>query len=317
MRLLRLNLALLAIMILASRLALVLHEVGGHAAPAKMLGARRVEVRLSPLGGGYVSPEFPARPSNAGMALFDLGGIALNLLTGAAAWFAARRLKTRGLSYAALLFLGVGSVAGALTYLSNGLYYGAGDPVGFAPATGNIAPLQGMWVVFLLPAAAVAWFAVRHYLEFAAGHVRTDTAGRRIAGFLLTSGLVALGYGGLWLLLRNPEIEGSTRQWRLEQEIAKETERRRTPPAPPPPAAAPAPSPLPPPPPVVRPEEVVHRVPSPVGPIVLYAVFAAAALAALLRQTPPSSVKDPVRPAAAFGLAAAAVLVVTAFALLG
>ena len=58
MRLLRLNLALLAIMILASRLALVLHEVGGHAAPAKMLGARRVEVRLSALGGGYVSPEW-------------------------------------------------------------------------------------------------------------------------------------------------------------------------------------------------------------------------------------------------------------------
>src|SRR6185436_16637992 len=92
-----LDLALLALMILASRLALVLHEVGGHAVPAKVLGANHVEVRLSPLGGGYVSPTFPKPVSTTGTMIFDLGGIALNLITGAAAWFAARRLGSRGL----------------------------------------------------------------------------------------------------------------------------------------------------------------------------------------------------------------------------
>src|SRR5438093_10886204 len=118
LRYLHLELALLAIMILTSRLALVVHEIGGHAVPARLLGAIKIEVRLSPLGGGFVTPTFPKdrRISPAENAVFCLGGIALNLITGTAAWFAARRLKTRRYAYVALLFLGYGSVAGALTY---------------------------------------------------------------------------------------------------------------------------------------------------------------------------------------------------------
>src|SRR5262245_61505535 len=101
-KLVALYLALPAIMILASGLELVIHEVGGHALPAKILGARKVEVRRSPLGGGYVSPTFPASrpPSPTGSALFSLGGIALNLLTGLGAWIGARRMKSRRLVYA-------------------------------------------------------------------------------------------------------------------------------------------------------------------------------------------------------------------------
>src|SRR6185295_4768767 len=83
-RLLVLDLALLALMILASRLALVLHEGGGHAVPAKLLGARQVSMRLSALGGGFVSVDYPAgrAPSATGTVIFDLGGIAVNLVTG-------------------------------------------------------------------------------------------------------------------------------------------------------------------------------------------------------------------------------------------
>jgi hypothetical protein len=312
------DLALLAIMILTSRLALVVHEVGGHAVPAKLLGSRRLEIRLSPLGGGFVSPDFPIRPSPLGLGVFDLGGIALNLLTGAAAWLGARRLKRRGLSYVALLFLGVGSIAGALVYLCSGLYYGSGDPVGLSPATEDIGHLQRAWILFLPAAAAVAWFGVRHYLDFVTAHVRTDTAARRIGAFLVTAGLVALGYGGLWLLLRDPRIEGSTRKWRLEQEIAKETERRQLAENAVPPLSAPAPS-APPvlgPIPIVRPEEVAHRLPSPAGPILLYAVFGIAGLGSLWRAAPaPSSGTIP--PRVALGLAGLAAAVVAAFALWG
>jgi len=317
-KLLILDLALLAIMVLATRLALVIHEVGGHAVPAKILGSRNLEIRLSPLGGGYVSPDFPARPSLLGLAIFDLGGIVLNLLTGAAAWTGARRLKSRGLSYASLLFLGVGSVAGALIYLCCGIYYGSGDPVGLAPATEDIRHLQWTWVLFLPVAAGVGWFGARHYLDFVAGRLRTDTAGRRIGAFLLSAGLVGLAYGGLWLLLRNPQIEGSTRKWRLEQEIARETERRievqktvrpAAAPAPPTPTAAPSI-------PVVRPEEVAHRVPSPIGPILLYSVFGIAGLISTWRAAPvPTGGTIP--PGLACGLAGLAAAVVAAFALFG
>jgi len=307
-----LDLALLALMILASRVALVVHEVGGHAVPAKVLGAKKVEVRLSPLGGGFVSPTFPKPVSRAGTAIFDLGGIALNLITGAAAWFAARRLAWRGLGYVALLFLGVGSVAGAIVYLSSGFYYGSGDPVGFAPTTEDISPLQWAWLLFLPAAAAVGWFSPRHFLDFLAGHLPTDTARRRLLAVGATVGLVGLAYFALWLALRNPQIEGSTRTWRIEREIARETTARAQEQAakpPPPPTAAPAPPPAPI---VVRPEEVADRVPPPIGPIVLYATFVTAGIGSIVRARP-SAGAGCVRPGMAFGLAALAAAVVGLF----
>jgi hypothetical protein len=311
-------LTLLALMILASRFALVLHEVGGHAVPAKILGARRVEIRLSPMGGGYVSPAFPRPLSAPAVVVFDLGGIAINLITGAGAWFWARRLKSRGLWYLALLFLGVGSVAGATTYLTCGFYYGAGDPMGFAPTTQDIRPLQWAWVLFLPAAAAVGWFGPRHYLDFLAGHFATDTARRRLLASAGTVGLAGLAYFGLWAALRDPTIEGSTRTWRIEQEIARETiarakERAAQPPPPPNRAPAPPPAPIP-----VRPEEVAHRVPAPIGPLVLYAAFAVAGILSISRTRPPAAAGNlAVPPPVAFGLAGLAATVVGLFRLLG
>lgn len=319
-RLIVLDLALLALMILASRLALVLHEGGGHAVPAMALGARQVTMRLSALGGGYVSVDYPAGrgPSTAGVAVFDLGGIAMNLLTGAAAWLAARRLKSRGLTYVALLFLGVGSIAGATVYLTCGFYYGSGDPVGFNPRTEDISHLQRAWVLFLPAAAATLWFGARHYFDFLAGHAPVDTPKRRLGWMAATVGLVGLCYGALWLPLRDPSIEGSTAKWRLDIEVAKETERRiaiqQT--APPPKPAAPGTPIVIPPRVVVRPEEVAHRVPPPVGPIVLYATFGLAGLISAWRSRPtPGTGSCP--PIAATVLALLAALTVVLFHVLG
>jgi len=312
-----LDVALLALMILASRLALVLHEVGGHAVPAKALGATALEVRLSPLGGGCVSPTFPRPVGPTGTVIFDLGGIAINLLTGAAAWICARRIASRGLDYVALLFLGVGSTAGAIVYLACGLYYGSGDPVGFAPRTEDISHLQWAWILFLPAAAAVGWFGPRHFLDFLAGHLQTDTARRRLLAVGATVGLAGLVYFGLWLALRDPKIEGSTRAWRIEREITRETIARvkeqaaKPPPPPTTPAPAPPPAPI-----VVRAEDVADRIPPPIGPLVLYATFALAGIAAIVR-TRPGSGTAAVRPAVAGGLAFLATLAVALFRFFG
>ena len=245
------NLALLALLILMSRLALVLHEGGGHALPAWAFGAEALHVRMSPLGGGYVSWKGAVDPSR--MAVVKLGGIVLNLLSGAAAWWAARRMKSRGLAHLALLFFGVGSVGGSIAYLSNGLYYGSGDPTGFAPSTLDISGLQPLWLLGPPLGAALAWWAARHWSEVLSARVAPAGPAGRWGWTLATLGLAGLAYGGLWLLLKEPKIEGSTREWRIEREIAREVERQaRTTPAP-----------------VVRAEDVVHRVPSPLGPWVL------------------------------------------------
>jgi hypothetical protein len=294
-RLVFLNVALLAIMILASRLALVVHEVGGHALPATLIGARKVDVRLSALGGGFVMPHFLADrpPSATGLAIFSLGGIALNLLTGLGTWIWARRLGSRGLGYVALLFYSVGSVAGGLSYLACGFYYGSGDPVGFAPVTEDLSRAQWLWVLFVPLTGAVTWIGARHFMDFLSGLWTLESPRRRVAGLLATAGLVGLCYGALWLALRDPRIEGSTRQWRLEQEVAKETLHRIEVRQAVRPTAPTAPT-TPPPVPEVRPEEVADRLPSPLGPIVLYATAVIATLfgAARARPGPGSAPSD-------------------------
>jgi hypothetical protein len=249
------DLALLSILILASRLALVAHEGGGHALTARGFGATDVQLRMSPLGGGYVKYRLPAPPPFQ-VAVIKLGGIAVNLLTGLAAWILARRMASRGLAHLSLLIFGVGSAGGALVYLSNGLYYGSGDPTGFAPATLDIAALQPLWLLGPPAAGAVAWLAARHWSDVLSTLVQPKGRAGRVGWTLATLGVAGAAYGGLWLSMIDAKVEGSTRQWRVQREIAKEVE-RRTPPSAPPVA--------------VRAEEVAHRVPSPLGPIALYA----------------------------------------------
>ncbi len=302
-KLLLLDVALLALIILASRAALVVHEIGGHAVPCWIFGAGKVSIRLSALGGGYVDSERELRGWRG--SVMSLGGIALNLATGALAWFLSRRLKRPS-----LLIFGAGSVAGAIVYLANGFYYGSGDPTGFAPATGDLGPVQWIWVLFLPFAFGAGWLACRHFTEFLSSHVSMERLAARLGWFLATAGVAGAAYGGLWLALRDSDREGSTRQWRVEQEIAKETERRTaaptmaTAPAPPAPAAP------------VRVEDVKDKVPSLWGPCVLYGTFALAALLSF-RKPPPSSPPGGVPPAVSIGLAVLAVGVVTAFRLLG
>jgi hypothetical protein len=315
-RLLLVDAALLASMILSSRAAVAVHEFGGHALPARAAGASRLTVRVSPLGGGYVRPEFPPgrRPSPAAAAVFKLGGIALNLATGALAWLAARRLRSRGLAYLGLFTFGFGSVAGGLVYLTNGFYYGSGDPLGFVPRTQDLGPFQPVWALFVAPAAGASWLAARHFLDFLSGQVPLGSTRARLGWTLATAGLAAAAYGGLWALFHDPSVEGTTSEWRLQREIARETARRAAVAAPP--AGEAGPAPAPPAPVVVRPEEVKHRVPPPVGPFVLLGVSAAAVVGSLVRARPAGpSAPLPAVPVA--GLAAAAALAVAGFRWLG
>lgn len=257
-KLLLLDLGLLALIVLASRAALAIHEIGGHALPAALFGATRITIRLSTLGGGYV--DWMGQIHGWRAIVVSLGGIALNLATGATAWLLSRRRPRPGLSSTALLVFGAGSVAGAVVYLANGFYYGSGDPTGLAPDTGDLTRVQWVWVLFLPAAAVVGMLACRHFAE--------SVGLRGLGWFLATAGVAGAAYGGLWLLLRQPAKEGSTREWRIEREIAKESERRAAT-APPPTASAP----MPPPPVVVRPEEVRDRIPGPWGPAALFATF--------------------------------------------
>ncbi|MBI4563478.1 MAG: hypothetical protein HY716_02130 [Planctomycetes bacterium] len=295
-----LNVALLALMILASRAALLIHEVGGHAVPAWVLGARKVQFGFSLFGGGYVKPEFPPQKRLAGWGhhAFYLGGLVLNLLTGAAAWFFVRRRRRPSrLVTAFLLFLGAGSLAQGLFYLGNGFYYGTGDPVGFVRPGGNLSPYQWMWLAFVPLVGGVAFFATGDYLKFLAGHAALDTAGRRFGWTLATLGTVTVVYAGLWGATWNAKVDTTLAERRVQEEIRKETARRARPPStlerstPPPPSA-----------PVMR-KDVEDRVPAPISTLALLFSIAAGAVVAMSILKPSS---EPAELKAAWCLAPAA-----------
>jgi hypothetical protein len=300
-----LDAALLGLAILASRAALLLHEVVGHGLTALALGANGFTLKLSLFGGGFVTPS-GLRTGDAGYAFFSLGGIAVNLLTGVGAWLVARTLKRRGLLYAFLLMFGAGSVGQAIFYLGNGFFYGEGDPQGFVGPQGDLARFEWMWVLFVLPFAGVAALAARGWLSFLSGHAPVDSPSRRLGWTALTVGVVTAAYLGCWFVTWDSTVDITMRQHRVQTEIAKEIQRRPPPPPPPSPPAQPVPPP--PPPPVVTEADVAPRIPPPVAAIAMLVSGLLSAAIVLWRAKPAQSEPVPLTPLAAavpIGLAGA------------
>ncbi len=302
--------ALLGLAILASRAALLLHEGVGHGLTAAALGAQRVTLRLSLFGGGFLVPS-GLKTGDGGYALFSLGGIAVNLLTGVTAWIVARRLKRRGLLYAFLLMFGAGSVGQALFYLANGFYYGEGDPQGFVGREGDLSRLQWMWILFVIPFAAVAGLAARGWLGFLAGHAPVDSTRRRFGWTAATVVVVTAAYFGLWRLTWDSRVDVTLRQQRVQTEIARETQRR---PPPPPPSPATPPTPAPPPPPVT---EADVDVPPAVAAVTMFVAGLLGACLVLWRARPAPAESAPLTPLGAAIPMVLAAAAIGAIALIG
>ena len=286
--------ALLGLAILASRAALLLHEVVGHGLTALALGADRICLRLSYLGGGFV--ESPGLSTTAaGHSLNLLSGIGVNLLTGAVAGAMARRMKRRGLPYAFLLMLAAGSIGQALFYLANGFYYDQGDPKGFVTPGGSLENVSWMWVLFVVPFAAATGLAAWGWLDFLAARVPVDSPARRFGWTLATVALVTAAYFVLWFATWDARVDVTMRDYRVKREMALETQRRAAHPPPAPPPSAPAiPAPAPPPP--VTEADVADRVPPPLPLVVLFGAGLLASAAVLWRAQPQPRDPEPLRP---------------------
>lgn len=291
-----LDAALLGLTILATRAALIAHEAGGHALAAWLLGAKSIRIRLSPLGGGWVTAFFAGRnPEGLANLWFALSGIAINLLTGAAAWWGFRRMKGAGALRAFLLLFGAGSVAGGIWYLAAGFYFRTGDPAVLLGSEEAVDRLRWLWLLGLPAYGAVGFFAARDWSGWLRAHVEAPGWGRRILAAAGTLGAVIAAYGALWWATWNSGIDTTLRQQRVQAEIRREEARRRPPPvpvpaAPPPPAASPRPVPSPVPLPPVTAADVADRVPSPAGPILLALAGVAGFAFGLRREPPPPEV---------------------------
>jgi hypothetical protein len=119
----RLALLVGCVALATTRLGLLAHELVGHGGTALACGARVDEVRLFWFAGGWIHYRL-AEPSLPAALAISMGGIAVELLAGAALWLAAR-----GPSFARRLVRAVGTalVIHASWYLATGAFHGYGD----------------------------------------------------------------------------------------------------------------------------------------------------------------------------------------------
>jgi hypothetical protein len=121
----RLTALLLLVALAASRVGLVLHELGGHYGVARAFGCGLRELRLFAFGGGYVDTDC-GRLTPARQLATDLGGIGVELVLGALLCALARRRRD-GLAGLLLAAFGLLFVLHGLFYLVTGIHYGVGD----------------------------------------------------------------------------------------------------------------------------------------------------------------------------------------------
>ena len=217
-----LDLFLLSLLILATRLATFLHEVMGHALAAGLFGADLRGVRLSLFGGGNAYYHFGAALAPLPAFLVAFSGILVNLTTGL---FAFRWSERHGMSPAALLFLslfGMVSLLGALNYTCLGFYYQVGDPVAWGR---NPFGADWAWIPFFAASLPAAFLGVRFFLRpLRPWFPSTGFAGKATA-LALTLGLTSCAYAGLYGLTRQRSVALDTRAIaynRVAEEVRRE-----------------------------------------------------------------------------------------------
>jgi hypothetical protein len=309
-------LLLLALLVPASRLAVLLHEAVGHALTAALLGARVTGIDISLFGGGATHYTFGPGTGPAARALAAWGGIGINLLTGWIAIALGRRLDHRPVLALFVSLFASASLLGAIAYAALGFYYHVGDPALATARDGGHA----MWIVWLAAAPAAAWVALRRYGEIQATLLPSNTAARRIGIAAATLGASCAAYAGLHAIEGRPLVaadaasmdrrraEAEARRHRLEEALAKaraahpdlgEAELRRL-----------VESSLPP----LRPEEVPSRFP--LAPVIA-GLYAAGGIGGLACARAPGKTIPPPAPRAAAWAAGLAVLLLAFLAAAG
>jgi hypothetical protein len=179
--------------LLTSRITLLGHELVGHGVVARVLGAEIEAVGLFLFAGGWIRYR-PAEWGVPSAILATLGGIALELVLGAAALVLARRRAPGSSLRFGLTAFGAIDLVHAAFYLAAGTHHGFGDGAYLHGLLGAarvwlVAPAS---LATILLAFAVAWRLAREARPWLAGATR----GRRLAG-LLAAALAAAAIHGV------------------------------------------------------------------------------------------------------------------------
>jgi hypothetical protein len=187
---------LLALLILAARLATCLHEIVGHGLTAVIFGGRVNGIHISLFGGGWTYYQFDREIGLTARFLVAFGGILVNVLSGLLAlWFVRRGNPARILFLA--IFAAV-SVLGATGYTILGFYYQQGDPVAWSQSP--LPAAAWLWIPFLMLAPGASYLVLKPYVLACENRFPALTYRGRAIMVLLTLGLAAGLYSGLYIV---------------------------------------------------------------------------------------------------------------------
>jgi len=130
---LRLTCLLVCAGLAASRLGLIVHELGGHGGFAIVQGGEITDLRLFWFAGGWIGYSLD-EPTAAGMLAASMGGLIVELVLGGALWFGlarsdrlATKAKQTRLGIRIIRGIGAALVAHAWWYFATGTWHGYGD----------------------------------------------------------------------------------------------------------------------------------------------------------------------------------------------
>lgn len=191
----RLTALVAGVALLTSRVMLLLHEFGGHAAPATLFGGRVTGWYLFLFAGGRVSYRI-GELSTARRLVVTLGGIAVECVASALAFAVARRWRARETAAFCATAVGTVLLAHAGIYLARGAHYGFGDGAFLAQRLGaaRVLPVVAAGTVAVVAAVAGG----RQLARFAAAFF-TGSPRRATAAVLLVFAAAGLVHGALAL----------------------------------------------------------------------------------------------------------------------
>ncbi|HEX7700617.1 MAG TPA: hypothetical protein VF403_07850, partial [Kofleriaceae bacterium] len=196
------DLLLVGLLIIVTRVGCILHEAGGHALVAYLLGAKIRSLEVTLFAGGSVDFRFPvAQPWCEFWSI--AAGMLLNFVSGVVALLFVRRCESRPVLGPLLAMFGAISILLPLAYLAIGLYYGVGDPESLLQhVTSGRVPWDRL--VLSLPFLAltpwVSYLAVRPYCRIQQARFPSATYRGRLAIGALTLGVASIVYLGLYAL---------------------------------------------------------------------------------------------------------------------
>jgi hypothetical protein len=165
----RLTGLLVCVGLATTRIGLLAHELVGHGGATLAVGGTVTEVHLFYFAGGWVRYN-----ASGGGLVIAMGGIAVELVAGAALWLVF--LRKDALGHRIVRALGAALVLHATWYLATGTWHGYGDGIALHRELGDAA-----WLV-AVPAAAITLGAAYLGARTVLGPLAATIPTRRLAG---------------------------------------------------------------------------------------------------------------------------------------